>query len=185
MEEVWKDIDGYDGYQVSNMGRVRSISRYVRVGRNGKRFAEGRIIKPVRCPNGYLEMQFSRRIDGKVHLLHRLVAQAFIPNPQNLPQVNHKDENLENCRADNLEWCTAKYNANYGTRMKRWFEHYSKKKPVCQYDMDGNFIAKYCTIQDAANKNGIKNAETISRACRGKLKTSGGYKWRFASEVEQ
>ena len=117
MEEIWKDVKGFEGrYQVSNLGRVRSLDftwlaynykvcGYVECKRKGK------ILKPKTSYNGYL--QVCLKISSKNHykLLHRLVADAFIPNPNNLPTVNHKDEDKWNNRVDNLEWCTYKYNS--------------------------------------------------------------------------
>lgn len=104
-DEVWKDIDGYDGlYQVSNMGRVKSF-----------KWGKERILKPYETGNGYLRVE----LQSKPFKLHRLVAQAFIPNPDNLPFVNHKDENPKNNMVDNLEWCDNKYNINYGTTQER------------------------------------------------------------------
>lgn len=100
MIEQWKKITNTN-YEISNFGRLM---------RNNK------IIKPVKCSNGYLEYFLWK--DGKrsVYLAHRLVAKYFIPNPNNLPQINHKDENIQNNNINNLEWCTSKYNANYGSR---------------------------------------------------------------------
>ena len=118
--EIFRDVEGYEGmYQISNLGRVKSMERNVWSEHNNcfcllkERFLRPEIV----C--GYLRVVFCK--DGKTskHLVHRLVAQAFIPNPDNLPQVNHKDENKTNNVADNLEWCTPEYNINYGTRNER------------------------------------------------------------------
>ena len=111
-EEIWRPILGYEGvYEVSSYGRVRSLDRYD--GRN--HFIKGRIMKRSYCSNGYLSIDLC--LNGKIKkcLVHRLVALTFIPNPDNLPMVNHLDEDKTNNRVDNLEWCTAKYNINYGT----------------------------------------------------------------------
>ena len=120
MEEIWKDIEGYTGiYQVSNLGRVRSLDRDV-VGKNGvtQHYKAG--FKTQRQDkDGYLRVSLSKRGKSKGFGVHRLVAQAFIPNPDNLPQVNHRDENPSNNKADNLEWCTQSYNNAYGNRMNR------------------------------------------------------------------
>lgn len=122
INEVWKDIEGYEGlYQVSNLGRVKSLERIISDGRHRKE----RILKPYDDGNGYLRVE----LQSKPFKLHRLVAQAFIPNPDNLPFVNHKDENPKNNRVflnddgsvdeSNLEWCDNKYNINYGTTQER------------------------------------------------------------------
>ena len=116
MNEEWRPVVGYEGlYEVSNLGRVRSLDRYDRM----NRFCEGRILKLSADRLGYLRAQLYSSSKRKSFLVHRLVAQAFIPNPDNLPQVNHRDENPSNDNVDNLEWCDGKYNVNYGTRVDR------------------------------------------------------------------
>ena len=119
-EEIWRDINSYEGlYQVSNLGnvkRVKAIITDVAQGSIRQREFSSRVLKQSVAGCGYLSVKLSK--DGKVHRfnVHKLVAQAFIPNPDNLPEINHKDENkLNNC-VDNLEWCTSMYNANYGNR---------------------------------------------------------------------
>ena len=111
-EEIWKDIIGYEGlYQVSSLGRVRSLDRYDE--RNC--FRKGKVLSPGIKPDGYLVVVLSCNGKHKTIKVHRLVAQAFIPNPDGLPQVNHKNEDKSNNRVENLEWCDAKYNINFGT----------------------------------------------------------------------
>lgn len=115
-EEIWKDIIGYEGlYQVSSLGRVRSLDKYDSM----NRFYEGRILKLFADRLGYLSVVLYSNSKRKHYLVHRLVAEAFIHNPDNLPQVNHKDENPSNDNVENLEWCDGKYNVNYGTRIDR------------------------------------------------------------------
>lgn len=178
MTENWKDIKGFEDYfQVSDLGRIKSKDRYVRVCGGGKRLVKSKILAPVKCKNGYLEAQIS--LNGKRHifLLHRLVAMHFIENPNNLPEVNHKNENIEDCRVENLEWCTSKYNANYGTRNERCAE--KQRKVVNQLDQDGSFIKQWVGISNVEKELGIP-AECIIRCCKGIYKTSGGYKWEYA-----
>lgn len=116
MTEEWRPIVGYEGlYEVSSYGRVRSFDKYDSM----NRFYEGRILKLFADRLGYLRAQLYSNSKRKSFLVHRLVAEAFIPNPDNLPQVNHIDENPSNDNVDNLEWCSAKYNSNYGTRIDR------------------------------------------------------------------
>lgn len=124
MEEIWRDIEGYEGlYQVSNLGRVRSLDRIVqqlnRWGKYQSRSYPGCVLNPGVTHDNYQSVSLTRQGKSASYSVHRLVAQAFIPNPDNLPQVNHKDENLSNNCVDNLEWCTAKYNSNYGTRIDK------------------------------------------------------------------
>ena len=116
MIEEWRPIEGYEGlYEVSNTGRVRSLDKYDSM----NRFLRGRILRLFTDGLGYLRAQLYSNSKRKSFLVHRLVAQAFIPNPDNLPQVNHRDENPSNDNVDNLEWCDGKYNVNYGTRIDR------------------------------------------------------------------
>ena len=112
MIEEWRPVVGYEGlYEVSNTGRVRSIDRYVKTCYGSYRLHKGKVLSPGIRPDGYLVVSLQYRM----FRVHRIVAEAFLPNPDNLPQVNHKDEDKSNNRVDNLEWCTAKYNNNYGT----------------------------------------------------------------------
>ena len=114
-EKMWKEIPGTDGkYLISTDGEVIAISRRVKFG-NVYRWTKTKILTPRDNGKGYLELEFL----GKHRYIHRLVAEAFIPNPQNLPQVNHKDENKSNNCVDNLEWCDRVYNTNYGTGIER------------------------------------------------------------------
>lgn len=124
MNEEWRPIPGYEGlYEVSSFGRVRSLDRYVKSGYGSYRLHKGKVLNPVKDKYGYLAVNLQA---GNRCNIHRLVAQAFIPNSDNLPQVNHKDENKSNNRVDNLEWCDRKYNCNYGTRNIRIGETFIK-----------------------------------------------------------
>ena len=117
--EIWKDIKGYEGYyQISSFGRVRGLDRYVKQG-DRTIMLKSKILKPRYDSGKYLRVILTKNAIAKGFSIHRLVAQHFIPNPDNLPEVNHKDENKENNNVDNLEWCTSKYNTNYGTRTER------------------------------------------------------------------
>lgn len=180
MQEIWKDVPGFeDSYQISNLGGFRSKDRYARVCGGGKRLIRGQKLKTIRCTNGYQEVVCSREKKRKVFLLHRLVAMVFIPNPNNLPEVNHRDENIKNCRADNLEWCTSKYNANYGTRTKRCLANNPQKQEVLQFDKYGKYLRKWDSINDAARHVGV-DGSAITRVCKGKQHMSMGFVWRYA-----
>lgn len=168
--EVWKNIEGYEGlYQVSNFGRVKSL-----------KFGKEKILKPLRIKCGYLQVNLSKNGKGKMCYVHRLVALAFIPNPNCLSEVNHKDENKENNRVDNLEWCNRTYNNNYGTRNKKIGE--KKLIPVLQYDKDGTFIREWKSMIDVENELGINNSN-ITQCCRGKLKSAGGFRWAYKNSI--
>lgn len=177
--EVWKDIEGYEGlYQVSSLGNIRSLDRYVK-----HKLIKGRNMRLKVCC-GYLRVGLRQvNIGQKTFLIHRLVAQAFIPNPDKLPQVNHKDENKENNCVDNLEWCTATYNINYGTRNKKcgdWQKQNSKlKKAICQYTLDGQFVAEFPSISEAERQLGLFSGSII-KSCKAQTKSAGGYIWRYA-----
>ena len=124
MEEIWKPVKGFEGYyEVSNLGMVRSIDRVVvDTVRNCERLLKGKVLIQKDNGNGYKNVMFCKEHKLYNKYVHRLVAEAFILNKDNLPQVNHKDEDKSNNRVDNLEWCTSFYNNEYGTRKKRWYE---------------------------------------------------------------
>jgi hypothetical protein len=157
--EIWKDIIGYEGcYQVSNLGRVKSLIR-------------GIILKPL-INLGYACVYLHNKCSKKNCLVHRLVAKAFIPNPNGYEQVNHKDENKANNMVENLEWCTSKYNANYGSRNKRC----SEKRNLQVKCVETGVI--YPSITEAANAvQGSKS--NISHCCRNNKHTYRGYHWKF------
>ena len=178
MEEIWRDIDGYEGlYQISNLGRVKSLDRYI-VSRWGTPFClKGKIRRLRKDKYGYMCLSLNK--DGKIRYktIHRLVAQAFIPNPNNLPQVNHKDEDKTNNCVENLEWCDGEYNLNYGNRKKK--AAISRYKPINQYDLFGNLIKTWKSASTVQEELGFK-ACNICWACRGKIKTAYGFKWSYA-----
>lgn len=171
MEELWKDIQGYEGkYQVSNLGNVKSLLK----DRNGK------IMKPRANKRGYYQVYlYSDSKTRKMYLVHRLVAQTFIENPENLPLVNHKDENKSNNCVSNLEWCSYEYNNNYGTRNERSMftrivnNGKTAPKKIDQYSLDGKFIKTWNSGAELA-KNGFHNS-SICHCCKGLQKTSKGY----------
>lgn len=177
MEEVWKDIVGYEGlYQISNLGRVKSLPRPK---------TKGGIMTQHADKRGYKVVVLSKQGKLKVCKIHRLVAEAFIPNPGNLPQINHKDENKQNNCANNLEWCTAKYNANYGTKAmrayatsKRMGKALNEEKPIIQYDLNRKYVAGYSSATEASVILGVDQS-TISKCCRHIRKSAYGYLWEY------
>ena len=126
MEEIWKTIDGYENYQVSNMGKVKNI-------------ITGKVLKQHNNGNGYLHVcLYNKEHKGKTIMVHRLVAKVFIPNPNNLPQINHIDECKENNCVSNLEWCTSEENINHGTHNFRTGYNNPNRKPIYSVDINGN-----------------------------------------------
>ena len=140
--EVWKDVVGYEGlYQVSNLGRIKSLPRLVHFKQDLYRMTKERILKNSVLKSGYCKVTLCKPGSQKLTLVHRIVAQAFIPNPLNLEYVNHKDENPLNCCVDNLEWCTHTYNLNYGTCRERMSKS-AKEHPSPRDPLTGKFVSK-------------------------------------------
>ena len=173
--EIWKNIN--DRYQVSNLGNVRSVN-YMNTGII-------KLLKQFKSYNGYIRVGLS--IDGKLKnlLVHRLVAQAFIPNPNNLPQINHKDEDKTNNVVGNLEWCDQRFNNEYGSRNER-STNSNRNNPkqncrkVNQYTLDGIFVNSYPSLSEIKRSLGF-DFTNIQACCSGRHKTAYGYVWRYAS----
>lgn len=167
--EVWKDIDGFEGlYQVSNYGRVKNIKTE-------------KVLTNVLHHSGYVMVGLPKNKRVKCFNVHRLVAKAFLPNPQNLPCVNHKDENKQNNFVENLEWCTQQYNNTYGTRIEKARIGISKK--VLQYDLDGHFIHTWESLTEASRVLNISKS-AISQCCTGQHRYAGGYVWKYEKAVK-
>lgn len=178
--EIWKDIKGYEGYyQVSNLGRVRSLDRvcYQRhySGVMSRHYRKGRIIKGS-ARGGRKTVLLAKNGEEKTFPVSRLVALHFIPNPNNYPVINRLDANTMNNRADNLEWCTQSHNIQYaydnGTKIP---PHMRKVK---QYDLNGNYIRTWDSMAEAARS--CKGHCNIYKVCIGKRNQAGGYKWEYA-----
>ena len=165
--EVWKDVVGYEGlYKVSDRGNVYSVVRIDNI--NRKR--GGRILKPSSLTGGYLRVQLCKNGKVKTKLIHRLVTEAFIPNPEKLPEVNHKDENPSNNELSNLEWCDARHNNNHGTRNERIAHALSKE--VRAVNIKNGEVIRFKSTVEAKHKGYDKS--TVSLACRGLYKTDTG-----------
>lgn len=183
--EIWRPVVGYEGiYEVSNKGRVKSLIR-------GKG-----ILKPSRHPNGYMSVELFRGKEpkSKRKTIHRLVAMAFIPNPNNLPFVNHRDESRDNNCVENLEWITHRDNLMYGTAPQRRMAHIdytdpkraeiaringkAVSKPVDQFTRSGEFIQSFESAKAASIATGTSHSHLLE-CCMGKLETSGGYIWKY------
>ena len=167
MVEEWRDIKGYEGlYQVSSLGRVKSL--------NYRHTNREKILKYGKNNRGYLHVNLCKKGTIKSFQIHRLVAESFIFNPNNYKEVNHKDENKQNNRVDNLEWCDRKYNINYGTRNKKLSEsikgskHYKSRKVLCI-----TTGRRFNTIKEAAEYYYIDSYINIIKCCKEKRKSAG------------
>ena len=145
--EVWKPIPGYENYEVSSEGRVRSLERWENLKSGGCRFRKGRLLKLVDRGKGYKCVSIFNDEGHKLAAVHRLVSEAFIPNPNNLPCVNHKDENPSNNNISNLEWCDYQYNNSYGNHNKKIVEVQVKK---------GHYNPKYSTLLTGLSLKEVK-----------------------------
>ena len=156
-----KDIAGYEGlYAVTPEGEVWSYRNEC-------------FLKPVTNRYGYMRVVLFKDNEKKMYYIHRIIAKTFLPNPENLPQVNHKDENKTNNCLQNLEWCDSKYNANYGTRNEKVSNKH--KKAILQYTLDGEFVREWNSASDV----GKKVSNNIRRCLRGRNKTAYGYIWKY------
>lgn len=190
--EIWKPIPGYKNYEVSSYGRVRSIDHYrYKKGDFHPTFIRGKIISISITPSGYCHVGVwpdnGKRSEHKVCRVHRLVAKAFLDNPDNLPDVNHKDENKLNNRIENLEWCTHTYNRNWGTGEKRRAESFKKQyrenaRKVIQYDKIGNIVAVYNNAVEASENSGICKAKILS-CCVHTTKTASGFVFLYEGDI--
>lgn len=187
--EVWKDIEGFEGlYEVSSLGRIKTLHYY---GGN-----QTRILKLQSDKNGYLTVGLHKGGVTYQKKVHRLVAIAFIPNPENLPQVNHKDEDKENNCVENLEWCTSKYNVNYGNHSLHAAQAQMGKRHTVEHIMkiranapgskavlminpgDMSIVAEYVSGSEAARQ--IRGTATnVAYACRNQGTKYKGYFWRY------
>lgn len=163
MNEIWIDVENYEGlYQISNLGRVKSLIK-------------NKILKENY--NEYKQVYLYKNGKGKWHKVHRLVAIAFIENPYKLDFVNHIDENKYNNCVDNLEWCTKKYNCNYGKRNEKMSKSKSKYK-IIQKDKNNNIVKVWNSMWDLEH-NTSYNKWVIRQCCNNKCKTCYGYKWQY------
>lgn len=165
MKEMWKDIKNYENlYQISNTGKVHSVRNDID-------------IKPFINNNGYYEIVIKKDKKQKHFRVHRLVAQAFISNLNNLPQVNHIDGNKLNNNVNNLEYCTQSENMRHAAK-NNLLHNKGKKTKINQYDLNGNFIKTWNSMKEIENEYNVSHT-TIRFCCKGKNKTSKGYIWRY------
>lgn len=177
MEEIWKDIyfikdnktfDYIGYYQVSNFGRIKTLER-----KDTNNHIVKEKIKSQRIDkDGYKIVTLIKKGEHQTFKVHRLVAYMFVPNPNNLPIVNHKNEIKDDNNANNLEFCTSKYNSNYGSGKLKI------SKRVNQYDINNNYIKTWNCISDINREFGY-DVSCIVKCCKGKNKTAYGYKWKY------
>nr|DAG78623.1 MAG TPA: homing endonuclease [Caudoviricetes sp.] len=173
MEEIWKDIPGYEGYyKISNCGVIISVPR------NGTVKSE-RVLKQYRDKYGYVKVILQKDGVKKNKYVHQLVAITFLKNQDDYPCINHKDENKTNNCINNLEFCTQHYNNNYGTRNERISKH--ERVKINQYDLQGTFIKTWDGFVEIKETLNI-DVSGIIRCCQKQYKTSNGYIWRYADK---
>ena len=200
MREEWRPLVGYEGlYEVSNRGNMKSLERTVWDNRGYYRTVPERILKPMKDSSGYLQVKLWKDGKAKKYLVHRLVAEAFIPNPDNLPQINHIDENKQNNCMDNLEWCSRSYNMTYNGRANKVGKKVAEKlrgrklseetikkiaekksKPVYSINKVSGLITYWNSAKEAGKVLDIDQG-SITRCCQGKLKSCGGFYWMYAN----
>ena len=187
-EEVWKDVSGYEGlYKISNYGRVMIMSRFQDKGRFSH-FSKQRTKLQFKNQRGYLRIGLIKNGKNKNFSVHRLVAEAFIPNPENKEQINHIDGNKENNHTSNLEWCTGKENCTHAfknglnwCRNKGRINLINKRtKQVIQLNDFGQLINVFNSIRQAGINTGV-NDSLIHRCMNGKRKHAGGFVWKYAN----
>lgn len=173
IKEIWKPVKGYENlYEVSNIGNVKSLDRIIKDKNGIIKIIKGKNHKLYTTKSGYVSTSLYKNSEQKVYRVHRLVAEAFIPNPNNLPQINHIDENKENNCAENLEWCTGSENC------KR--KSIKGERKVLQYDKNGNFIKEWDSIKEASENLNIKYSTLQSAITNNHF--CFGYFWRYFSE---
>lgn len=181
MNEIWKPVVGFEGlYEVSNLGNIKSLN-YCRTGQK-------KILKCLRHISGYLQISLRKNNQSYKITIHKIVATAFVENPNNYTEINHKDEDKTNNSANNLEWCTHKDNCNYGSRTERTIRTRNEKgslsaeRTVRQYTLDGKLVGEYRSQSEASRKFGIK-ASDISKCTHRKVKSVKGFVWRFIGDT--
>lgn len=175
--EEWRDIKGYEGlYQVSNEGRVKSVDRVIETPNNIRNY-KSKILVQTEKWCGYYEVSLYKNGKREHKSIHRLVAEAFIPNPQNKQCVDHINGIRNDNKVENLRWCTQQENNSFELAVEHQKNNPAKSKQVYQYTLDGNLVAIYPSTMEA-ERNGFYNT-LISRCCLGKQETHKGYRWSY------
>lgn len=188
IKEIWQDIPDYLGlYKVSNFGRVQSLARYVPRKNGQMGFVPERELKPGTDRHGYKNVVLSKNGTHKTFTIHKLVALAFIPNPEQLPEIDHKDGTRTNNRVENLQWVTRKQNANNPISKYRYSEMAKARKPYKSLQKriyqikDGVIINEFASMREAERITGVAHS-SIRRVISGTLKMAGGFVWKDKSE---
>lgn len=191
MQEIWKDIKGYEGlYQVSNLGNIKSLSRITSGKKYGIHKLKEKILRPSKC-NKYYQVFLRKNNKTKVYYVHRLVGEAFIINLNNCSDINHKDGNTHNNNIKNLEWCTRSENIKHSYRVLNRKVNINnllkRNRMVNQYDLNGNFIKTWKSIKEASIFLNRKNIQSIYSCCKHKngQKTAYGYRWEYANNLDR
>lgn len=192
MKEIWKDIKEYEGiYQISNFGRVKRLDSVIatkhRSGKLVNVLKQERFLIPTDNGHNYLIVGLSKNNKRKNYYVHRLVAEAFISNPQNKTQVNHKNGDKSNNNIENLEWVTAQENMIHSSKVLKTKYNLTglnasrekQKRKVDMFDVNGNFIKKFDSIAEASRKTKVWQG-CICGCCRGEYKTAGGFLWKYS-----
>lgn len=181
MIDEWRDVVGFEGlYLVSSRGEIKSVERR-KSNNGGTQFVNERVRVLTPDKDGYLKVCLSKNGRHYVKSVHRLVAEAFIPNPYDLPVINHINEDKQDNRVENLEWCTVQYNTMHGTGRIR--TAMKQGRAVVQLNMDGNVIDEFYSMGVASKTTGIPQPN-IFKVCNGERNTAGGYKWRYKDDQD-
>lgn len=181
MEEIWKDIEGYEGlYQVSNLGRVKSLKRDITNTNYGVAHIKEKILKPRDDGKGYVRVVLYKNNQKKQFKIHRLVAKAFISNPENKATVNHINGNKSHNTVGNLEWCTNKENIYHAFKTGLIQK---KNKSIVQMDLNGNVLNEFESLCEASKYMNKNSHHNIMYCCKGKIKTAYGYKWKYKEQL--
>lgn len=185
MKEIWKNIDGYDGkYMISSLGRVKSLL-----------FGKEKILKPKTDKDGYKLINLYKDKKSYTLKIHRLVCEAFIPNPDNKPQVDHINTIRDDNRIENLRWCTQSENNHNPITHAKWEgkncymygmtgSKHRASKPVCMFSKTGVFIKEYENAQEFAREHNLYSGSNINSCCNGKIPSAYGYLWKHTEDIQ-